>query len=196
MLKCACNALFRRSVTTEYNASKILSSGFKSKISLDNLYPKNDQPFKGEKHSSPKSDEFFSGMIPLKELSIQCNRSSGPGGQNVNKVNTKVEIRFHIDSATWIPEWIKPKLKEQQENRINKNGELIVVSEKTRKQILNQADCLDKLRQMIFTAAIKPKEITPEQIELQKKREEKANMLRIQEKRRRSMLKSMRRGEF
>jgi len=47
---------------------------------------------------------------------------------------------------------------------------MIVSSDKTRKQILNQADCLEKIRHMVFQASIKPKEITPEEIALQKKR--------------------------
>jgi glutaredoxin 2 len=51
----------------------------------------------------------------------------------------------------------------QQANKITKNGDFIVTSEKTRKQILNQADCLDKIRHMIFQASILPKELTPEQ---------------------------------
>ena len=50
----------------------------------------------------------------------------------------------------------------QQTGKINKEGYLIIKSEKTRKQILNQADCLDKVRHMIFQACVKPKELTEE----------------------------------
>ena len=45
------------------------------------------------------------------KLSFKYCRSSGPGGQNVNKVNTKAELRFHLDSCTWIPDAVKEKLK-------------------------------------------------------------------------------------
>ena len=55
-------------------------------------------------------------------------------------------------------------------NRINKDGYLIVTSERTRKQILNQADALDKIRSMVFKAAIKPRELTAEEIQLKDKR--------------------------
>lgn len=53
---------------------------------------------------------------------------------------------------------------------MNKDGELVVSSDKTRKQILNQADCLDKIRNMVFQASVKPKELSPEEIALKKKR--------------------------
>lgn len=43
--------------------------------------------------------------IPLSQLSFNCSRSSGPGGQNVNKVNTKVELRIKIDDCEWIPQY-------------------------------------------------------------------------------------------
>ena len=60
----------------------------------------------------------------------------------------------------------------QQPNRVTKDGDLIMASEKTRKQILNQADCLEKIRHIIFQASTLPKELTPEQKELIKKRYE------------------------
>lgn len=101
-------------------------------------------------------------------------------------------MRFNVDEASWIPDWIKPRLKEQQPNRVTKNGDFVVTSEKTRKQILNQADCLDKIRNMIFQASVLPKELTPEQKALIKKRQEAADKRRIEEKRRRSLLKQAR----
>ncbi|WAQ96456.1 ICT1-like protein [Mya arenaria] len=180
------------------------NSSFKSGIALDKLYEKSDNhptssEFSRTDSKSTTEDglaEQFTGEIPIKDISIQSCRSSGPGGQHVNKVNTKVEVRFNVNSATWIPEWVKPKLLEEQQNRVTKNGELIVTSEKTRKQILNQADCLDKIRHMIFQASRKPKELTPYELELIAKREEAAKKRNIEDKRRRSLLKMRRRGEF
>ncbi|KAK3090933.1 hypothetical protein FSP39_015830 [Pinctada imbricata] len=78
-------------------------------------------------------------------------------------VNSKVEVRFHIDSATWIPDWVKPRLMEKERGRINKDGVLIISSDKTRVQMLNKADCIDKIRTMVFQASEKPKEPSEEE---------------------------------
>ncbi|XP_045212282.2 peptidyl-tRNA hydrolase ICT1, mitochondrial-like [Mercenaria mercenaria] len=195
MFPCACKTLLRTQIVLENTIHRSLSSGYRSKISLETLYPKSEQEKngKGADVTSQVSDkERFSGVIPLDELQFQYCLSSGAGGQNVNKVNTKVEVRFNIDKASWIPEWIKPKLKEQQQNRVTKDGDFVVRSEKTRKQILNQADCLDKIRHMIFQASVLPKELTPEQKAIIKEREEAANRRRLEDKKRRSLLKARR----
>lgn len=54
------------------------------------------------------------------------------GGQNVNKLNTKAEVRFHVLNATWMPDEVKQRLFEQQANRINNSGELLVTSQENR----------------------------------------------------------------
>lgn len=61
---------------------------------------------------------FFSlnsltGYIPINELDISFCRSSGAGGQHVNRTNTKVDVRFHVDKASWLSSELKTKLKEQ-----------------------------------------------------------------------------------
>lgn len=62
------------------------------------------------KFQQPKSVDEFSGHIPIDKLEITYCRSSGPGGQHVNKTNTKVTVKFHLASADWIPEKIREKL--------------------------------------------------------------------------------------
>ena len=66
-------------------------------------------------------------------------------------------MRFHLDSADWIPKRIRDKLKETQINRMNKEGFLIFKSEKTRKAMLNQADCLEQIRAVVFEAGKRPR---------------------------------------
>lgn len=129
--------------------------------------------------------------IPKDELDLAFSRSSGPGGQNVNKLNTKVEIRFHVESASWLPLEVKQRLLEQQENRINKKGELVVTSQETRFQSRNIADCLQKVQEIVDLACIKPKErkIKEGLSEFTKKK-------RVVDKRIHSEKKARRRGEF
>lgn len=145
------------------------------------------------------TDEEFNGTIPIEDLQISYSRSSGPGGQNVNKVNSKVEIRFHVCSAKWIPDWIKAQLMEKESGRMTKDGYLVVSSEKTRKQILNQADCLAKLRTLIWESSVKPHEPTAEELKKLQQREnrEKAKVYCI--KKHHSLKKSNRQapsGDF
>lgn len=57
-----------------------------------------------------KEGEKFNGVIPLDKLKITYSRSSGPGGQNVNKVDTKVDLRFHVKTSEWIPQQVRELL--------------------------------------------------------------------------------------
>lgn len=52
----------------------------------------------------------FNGYIPMNKITVTYSRSSGPGGQNVNKLDTKVDVRFHVESAEWISEEVRERL--------------------------------------------------------------------------------------
>lgn len=70
--------------------------------------------------------------IPLDKIDLRYSRSSGPGGQNVNKLNTKVDIRFHVASADWLPQAVRDRIVLYNPQRINKEGDLIVTSQESR----------------------------------------------------------------
>jgi peptidyl-tRNA hydrolase ICT1 len=72
---------------------------------------------------------FFSATVTRDKLIINFSRSQGPGGQNVNKVNSKADVRFHVDSADWISPEVRERLKTSYAHFINKEGELIVQSQ-------------------------------------------------------------------
>ncbi|GFP81812.1 peptidyl-tRNA hydrolase ict1 mitochondrial [Phtheirospermum japonicum] len=73
-------------------------------------------------------------QITLDHVTVSYARSGGPGGQNVNKVNTKVDMRFNVKNAHWLSERVREKIMQMEKNRINKDGELVISSTKTRTQ--------------------------------------------------------------
>lgn len=103
-----------------------------------------------------------SNIPPRDKLEISYSRSSGPGGQNVNKVNTKVDVRFNVQTADWLPSPVKDKLILQNPSRINRLGEISFTSDRHRTQPQNLTDCLDKIRDALVQACHVPKETSEE----------------------------------
>ncbi|XP_012217354.1 large ribosomal subunit protein mL62 [Linepithema humile] len=164
---------------------------FKSALSLENLYPGSRQKLHTP-NFVPDPKAKFSGYIPLDKIQITYSASSGPGGQNVNSVNTKVDLRFQVNNATWLSEEIRTKLLEQNKNKINKDGYLIIKSDLTRSQHLNLADALEKLRTMVRATFVAPPEPSPESEEKKRKKLLKAARERLHEKRIHSQVKQSR----
>ena len=84
-------------------------------------------------------------------------RSSGPGGQNVNKVNTKVRLRWPVVESPSLPDPVKKRLLEKYHRRINSDGELLITSQRYRDQSRNVDDCLEKLRELLTDVGTTPK---------------------------------------
>ena len=91
--------------------------------------------------------------IPLREFTFSFVRSSGPGGQNVNKLNTKVTLTWRYAQSETLSEEVKARIAEQQKRRISAAEDLAVTSERTRYQSRNIDDCLEKLRVILQKAA-------------------------------------------
>ncbi len=125
--------------------------------------------------------------IPLREFSFTFSRSSGPGGQNVNKVNTKVTLHWNVVASKSLPDDVRRRFMTRYHRRINDRGELVLHSQRFRDQGRNVADCLEKLRAMLREAAAAPKprkKTRPSRRSVEK---------RLEAKRRRSQRKQMRR---
>jgi ribosome-associated protein len=95
--------------------------------------------------------------IPRRELRFTFVRSSGPGGQNVNKVASKAVLRWSVAASPSIPDDVRARLKARAARQVNDRGELVLTSQRYRDQARNVADCLEKLRSLVVLAAKTPR---------------------------------------
>jgi ribosome-associated protein len=95
-------------------------------------------------------------QIPDDELLFSYVRSSGPGGQNVNKVSSKAVLRWSAVSSPSLPHEVRGRLLTTFASRLTTDGDLIITSQRYRDQQRNTGDCLEKLKEMLLAAARKP----------------------------------------
>ncbi len=126
--------------------------------------------------------------IPEDELVFRASRSGGPGGQNVNKVNTRVTLFFDVGNCESLSEEQKRRIMTRLKTRTDKNGVLRVVSQKHRTQRANRNAAVERL-QGLLTDALKTRPVRKKT-----RVSYAAKQRRLEEKRRRSMLKQQRAG--
>jgi len=130
--------------------------------------------------------EELNGRIPESELKFSASRSGGPGGQNVNKVNTKVELRFNVEGTQVFSEVEKQMLMNLLKNRINSEGELLIISQSERTQLMNKKKAEERLYKLIATALTKkPKRKST-------KPTNSSKLKRIEKKKKRGNIKKLR----
>jgi ribosome-associated protein len=120
------------------------------------------------------------------EITEQFVRSGGPGGQNVNKVSSAVELRFEAERSPNLPEPVKRRLRRLAGRRWTKDGAIVLQVSEERSQARNREIARERLADLIRKAAEKPKPRIPTRVSLNQKRK------RVDEKRKRGEVKALR----
>ena len=124
--------------------------------------------------------------IPYSELKFDFFRSSGPGGQHVNKVETGVRLRFDMTHSIYLPEHMKKRLMLIHNSKINREGELLVESTIYKSQHRNKQEVIDKLTELLIQASKKEKK------RIKTTRTKSSIEKRLYEKKKRSNIKKLR----
>lgn len=136
-------------------------------------------------------------MIPItprisldeRELSFSFIRASGPGGQNVNKVSSAVQLRFDVQNSASLPESVKARLRSLAGRRLTQDGVLVLTAQQHRSQERNREDAVDRLTELIRQAAVVPKARRATRPTLGSKKR------RVESKVRRGAIKGLRQGK-
>ena len=127
--------------------------------------------------------------IDEREIEESFVRSSGPGGQNVNKLSTAVQLRFDVRHSPSLPGDVRARLERLAGSRLTRDGVLVIIAQTHRTQARNRADALDRLIDLIRRAAIAPVKRRPTR-PTRASRER-----RIEGKKRRAGVKNLRRSK-
>lgn len=99
--------------------------------------------------------------IPRSEIQFTFARSAGPGGQNVNKVNTKAVLRWRPAESVALPPAVRQRLLNSVRHRLTREGDLVITSDRHREQGRNVGECLERLKALVTAATKPPKKRRP-----------------------------------
>jgi len=99
-------------------------------------------------------------VIPESEVEVTAIRAQGPGGQNVNKVSSAIQLRFDIPNSS-LPEPVKERLLALRDSRITQDGVLVLKAQRYRTQDMNRMDAFSRLHELVQSVAVPPKTRKP-----------------------------------
>jgi ribosome-associated protein len=99
-------------------------------------------------------------VIPESEVEVTAIRAQGPGGQNVNKVSSAIQLRFDIPTSS-LPEPVKERLLALRDSRITQDGVLVLKAQRYRTQDMNRMDAFSRLHELVQSVAVPPKKRKP-----------------------------------
>ncbi len=120
------------------------------------------------------------------ELTFRASRSSGPGGQNVNKVNTRIELRFNVANSLLLSPEQKALLTEKLKNRISADGDLIIAAQESRSQLENKKIAIEKFYLLLQKA------FAPQKARKRFRLSREHKQIRLDEKQRQTQKKELR----
>lgn len=91
-------------------------------------------------------------VIPFRELVFSASRSSGPGGQNVNKVNSRITLRWNVMTSTTLLDADRQQILSRIQSKLTRGGELIISSDEHRDQRRNREECISRFRKLVRSA--------------------------------------------
>ena len=126
-------------------------------------------------------------LVDERALDWQFARASGPGGQNVNKVETAVLLRLPLDAVPF-PPGVRERVEEAAGRRVTNDGELVIQAQRFRSQERNKADALERLIALVTAARLPPRPRVPTRVSKGQKKKrlaDKANRSQVKKQRRR-----------
>jgi ribosome-associated protein len=124
--------------------------------------------------------------VPDDEFVIEFSRSGGPGGQNVNKVNSKAQVRWNPGRSASLPDDVRSRFLKLIAARLTVDGDLLITSQRTRDQSRNVEDCFEKLRLLLLASSRPPKSRRPS------RPTHASKLRRLEQKQQRSTTKELR----
>jgi ribosome-associated protein len=127
--------------------------------------------------------------LPIEEIKLNAIRAQGAGGQNVNKVSSAIHLRFDIGASS-LPERVKERILKSNDQRITQDGVLVIKAQNHRTQEKNRAEAIERLRDIVLTAAKKQRRRIPT------RPGRAAREKRLDLKKKRGAIKKLRRPDF